>query len=229
MVHKRLVTTAMKKALILPVYNEAEHLEALILTAKPYVDWVITVDDASKDNSYEVARKAGAVALRHVINLRKADALKTGAEAALKLGADILIFMDSDGQHRIEDLPRFIHPIEHEGIEVVMSARRGGDRMPFIRRWGNRTLEVAAQTLFGIKTKDIQSGYRAIKATAYPYLKWNSKGYHADAEMTVRAGKHHLKYKQIFIDTIYHDDFKGMSVMDGLDLLFQIIRWRFTL
>lgn len=219
----------MKKILILPVYNESRYLASLIQQAKAFVDEVVVVDDGSKDNSAELARQAGAITLRHIINLGKAAALKTGAEAALRLHADIVIFMDSDGQHLPKDLPRFIEPIEKEGMDIVIGCREGGNKMPFVRHLGNRMLEMATIILFRIDIKDIQSGYRAFRASVYDRLSWKAQNYHADAEMTIRAGKYHLKYKQISIDTIYHDDFKGMTVIDGLKLLFQIFIWRFTL
>lgn len=219
----------MKTVLVLPVYNESRYLAKVIIEAKKYVDLVITVDDGSRDPSHEIAEKAGAIALRHRINLGKAAALKTGAKAALKLGADIIVFMDSDGQHLPSDLPRFIEPIKQDGFQIVIGCRKGGHKMPFVRRMGNLSLEMAARILFGITIKDIQSGYRAFRADVYDKLEWKSQRYHADAEMTVRTGKYHLKYKQIFIDTIYHDDFKGMTVIDGIKLLFQIFLWRFSL
>lgn len=219
----------MKTALVLPVYNESKHIATVVKAAKPFVDVVITVDDGSSDESHRMACEAGAIGLRHAINLGKSGALKTGVEAALSLGAEIIIFMDSDGQHLPKDLPRFIEPIEKENIDVVIGVRQGGHTMPFLRRVGNRMLELAAHILFGITIKDIQSGYRAFKAVHYPLLRWNAEGYFADAEMTLRTGKHNLKYKQIFIDTIYFDDFKGMTVGQGLHLLFQIFLWRIKL
>lgn len=219
----------MKTALILPVYNEARYLPEIIHEAKQVVDWVICVDDGSKDPSHDIAHKAGAIALRHAINLGKAGALKTGAEAALQLGAECIVFMDSDGQHRAKDIPRFLKPLESGDVDMVIGCRKGGDKMPFFRKLGNWSLEIAARVLFGLNIKDIQSGFRAFRAEAYEHLCWKSKRYHADAEMTIRIGKYHLKYEQIFIDTIYHDDFKGMSVVDGLKLLFHIVAWRFSL
>ena len=101
--------------------------------------------------------------------------------------------------------------------------------MPFVRRMGNHSLELAARIFFGLTIKDIQSRYLAFRADVYGKLCWTSKRYHADAEMTVRTRNYHLKYKQILIDTIYLDDFKGMTVVDGLKLLFQIFLWRFSL
>ncbi len=216
----------MKTILVLPVYNEGKYIDQLILEAKKYVDEVITVDDGSKDKSFEKTKQAGAIALKHKINLGKAAALKTGAEAALLREADIIIFMDSDGQHLASDLPRFIEPIKKDKIDIVIGGRVGGDKMPFLRKYGNKTLGIMTRILFKIDVRDIQSGYRAFKAQHYNYLCWNSKNYHADAEMTVRAGKYGLKYKEIDIATIYKDRYKGMDMIDGIKLLFNILKWR---
>jgi len=219
----------MKTALILPAYNEGAHIEAVVSGAKKYVDVVYVVDDGSKDDTIEKAKRAGAITIKHPLNLGKAGALKTGIAAALKQNAEIIIFMDSDGQHLAEDLPRFIETIESGEADIVIGGRQGGDKMPFVRNVGNRMLEAATRILFGINVRDIQSGYRAFHAKQYPKLKWRSKNYHADAEMTVRAGKYGLKYKEIPIKTIYLDDVKGMDAIDGLKLLFNIILWRFSL
>ncbi|HCW32584.1 MAG: glycosyltransferase involved in cell wall biogenesis [Candidatus Peregrinibacteria bacterium GW2011_GWE2_39_6] len=219
----------MKTILVLPAYNEENYIGKLINEAKAYVDEIIVVDDHSSDKTAEKAAQAGAIVLKHLINLKKAAALKTGTEAALERKAEIIIFMDSDGQHLPKDLPRFIQPLIEEGYDIVIGARKGGQTMPLFRRWGNQLLEWAARFLFKIKIKDIQSGYRSFRADCYKYLHWQSNGYHADAEMTIRTGKFHLKFKQIFIETIYHDDFKGMTVVDGLYLLAQIFLWRIKL
>jgi glycosyltransferase involved in cell wall biosynthesis len=219
----------MKTILVLPAYNEARYISTLVQDAQKYVDEVIVVNDNSSDDTAALAKKAGATVLTHRVNLRKAAALKTGAYAAIRMKADIIVFMDSDGQHLAKDLPRFIDPIKQEHYQVVIGGRKGGDKMPLFRKMGNLSLEWASRILFGIKIRDIQSGFRAFRADVFDQLEWKSKGYHADAEMTVRTGKYRLKYKQIDITTIYHDDFKGMTVVDGLDLLLQIFLWRITL
>lgn len=219
----------MKTTLVLPAHNEEEHIDEVVRKAKPYVSEVIVIDDGSGDRTTELAKKAGAVALRHPINLGKACALKTGCEAAVKRHADLIILMDSDGQHRPEDLPKFIQMLESKEADLVIGVREGGDKMPILRKCGNRSLEIMTRVLFGSSAKDIQSGFRAFRAEHYPLLKWNSKGYHADAEITVRALKRGLRCKEISIKTIYNDPHKGMTVLDGLGLLLQILIWKFTL
>ena len=219
----------MKTALILPAYNESAHISDIVHRALGFVDQLIVIDDCSQDATFDEAKKAGAIALRHRVNLGKASALKTGCEAAILLGADVIALMDSDGQHNPEDLPRFFQKLEHEGLDIVVGSRHGGDKMPIVRKFGNQLLEYASKLLFHVEIRDIQSGFRVFRADVYPQLKWVSNNYHADAEMTVRIGLYKLKYKELFIDTIYHDDYKGMTPIDGLKLLFNMFKWRILL
>lgn len=219
----------MKTTLVLPAHNEEKHISEIVSRAKVYVDTVIVVDDGSRDDTFQKAQNAGAIMLRHRTNLGKAGALKTGCEAAVRLGTDVIALMDSDGQHKPEDLPRFFDTLEKEHLDVIVGSRKGGDKMPTVRRYGNLLLEWASRSLFHVDVQDIQSGFRVFRADVYPKLRWTSKNYHADAEMTVRIGRHKLKYKELYIDTIYLDSYKGMTAIDGLKLLFNIILWRFTI
>ncbi len=219
----------MKTTLVLPAHNEEKHIYEIVSRARKYVDTVIVVDDGSRDDTFQKAQGAGAITLRHRTNLGKAGALKTGCEAAVRLGADIIALMDSDGQHKPEDLPRFFDALQKEHLDVIVGSRKGGDKMPTVRRYGNLLLEWASRSLFHVDVQDIQSGFRVFRADVYPQLQWTSRNYHADAEMTVRIGRYKLKYKELYIDTIYLDSYKGMTAIDGLKLLFNIILWRFTI
>ena len=219
----------MKTTLIFPAYNEEKHIADMVHRALGFVDQLIVVDDCSQDGTFNEAKIAGAITLRHRINLGKASAMKTGCEAAILLGSDVIGLMDSDGQHKPEDLPRFFQALEEESLDIVVGSRYGGDKMPFIRKFGNKILEYSSRFLFHVEIKDIQSGFRVVRADVYPQLKWVSKNYHADAEMTIRIGIHKLKYKELLIDTIYLDDYKGMTPIDGIKLLFNILIWRIML
>ncbi len=219
----------MKTTLVLPAYNEDEHISDLIYRAFKYVDQIIVVDDCSGDQTFEKARDAGAITLRHHVNLGKSSALKTGCDAAMILGTDLIALMDSDGQHNPDDLPRFFQAIEKEDLDIVVGSRLGGDKMPFIRKYGNLLLEYTSKVLFHIDIKDIQSGFRVFRSDIYAKIKWLSNNYHADAEMTIQIAINKLKYKEIYIETIYLDDYKGMTPVDGLLLLFNLIKWRIIL
>jgi glycosyltransferase involved in cell wall biosynthesis len=221
-----------KRALILPAYNEEKHIRGVVLRAKPMVDMVFVIDNCSSDRTYEEAKAAGAIVIKHCINLGKSGSMKTGTEAAIQMGADVIAFMDSDGQHKPEDLPRFFETLEKENLDIVIGCRKRDKNMPLIRSVGNALLMFTTKTLFRINVQDIQSGFRVFRSEIYEKIKWSSTGsshYFADAEITVRVGNQKLKYKEIPIETIYLEKDKGMHALQGLDLLTKIITWRFTI
>jgi UDP-N-acetylglucosamine---dolichyl-phosphate N-acetylglucosaminyltransferase len=205
---------------IIPAKDEQKHIEEVIKSTKKYVKNIIVIDDGSKDNTSILAEKAGATVLKHSINLGKGAALKTGCEYALMEKADIIIFMDSDGQHDPHDIPIFLNELKK--VDIVFGSRKLNKKMPFILRFGNWFINKVSHILFGIYVSDTQSGFRAFKTDIYEKIKWKSKGYSVESEIIANAGKHHLKYKEIIIDTIYNDKYKGTSVLDGINIVIKM-------
>lgn len=218
-----------KTAIILPAYNEESRIGSVVEEVKKYVDEVVVVDDGSADGTSEIARHHGAVVIRHRINIGKGAALKTGVEGAIARGADIIVLMDADGQHPPNKIPFLINDIATDNYDVVFTYRPLDKSMPLYRRLGNMALNSLARKLFHVCLNDIWCGFRAFKAEVYGKIKWIQSSYSADVEMALRTAKNNLKYREISIPTIYHDAYKGVSIIDGIKLLFTIIMWRITL
>lgn len=218
-----------KTIAIIPIHNEEKTIGLLVQEVKKYVSDVIVVDDSSEDKGGKIAEKYGALVFRHDINLGKAGALKTGCEAAVLLKADTIVLMDGDGQHLPKDIPTLINKINYDHYDLVIGARQESREAPFIRKYGNELLKFLVNKFFHVKVSDIQSGFRAFPAKNYlRYFCWTSHNYNADAEITVRAGKNNLRCTEIPIQTIYHDKYKGMTIIDGLYLLINLLIWKIT-
>ena len=219
----------MIKTLILPAFNEEKYIQKIISESKQYVDNIIVVDNNSSDNTVGLAKSENVIVLQHIVNLGKSGSLKTGCEAALKLGSEIIILMDSDGQHPAYELPRLIREVEKNGCDLVVGSRVPDDNMPLIRKMGFHLLRYSCQILYNLKIDDIQSGFRAFRSRVYKSIDWSSSGsshYFADAEITVRAAINKLNCRQIFIKAIYNDQYKGMDPVQGLRLLINLFIWR---
>jgi glycosyltransferase involved in cell wall biosynthesis len=218
----------MKTVAVIPAFNEGPRIKSVLLKTGKYVDNVVVVDDGSTDNTFEVSNgiAGNIITLRHKINLGKGAAMKTGCEAALKIGADIIIFMDADGQHKPEDIPRFIESIENEKNDIVFGSRKIGKDMPLVMMLGNKFLSIVTSFLFKIYIADTQSGFRAVRADVYPKIKWNSTRYSVETEMVVKVGKKKLKFKEIEIETIYSDNYKGTTFIDGIRIFLNLLIWR---
>lgn len=216
-----------KMIIIIPAYNEGERIQGIIRKSLLHSKDVVVVDDGSSDNTSEIAFQEGACVLRHLVNLGKGAALKTGCDYALEKGAGVLVVLDADGQHDPDDIPRFIEKIE-EGNKVVFGYRKGLDRMPSVLRLGNWFINLATWALYQIRLKDTQSGYRAFTAGAYRKIRWNAADYSMESEMIANLGKNKMRYAEIPIPTIYLDSYKGTTVLDGIKIVMNMVIWRFS-
>ena len=213
---------------VIPAYNEGDRVVALLreLARVVPLDRVVVVDDGSRP-AVDASRLGGARVLRHAINLGKGMALRTGCEHALSRGAAAIVLMDGDGQHEPRDIPRLLEALDD--VDIVFGARDLGWKVPWVRLVGNRVLNHWTNVLFGLQLRDIWCGFRAFRADAFPRLAWNASDYAADVEMAVRAGRARLRRREVAIGAIYHDAYKGVTVLDGLRLLVQLAAWRLTL
>jgi len=218
----------MKTVAIIPAFNERSRIKDVLQRAMKYVDVVIVVDDGSTDTTYDVINSINGniIVLHHKLNLGKGAAMKTGCEASLKIGADIIILMDADGQHKPEDIPRFIESIKNEKNDIVFGSRKIGKDMPLVMMLGNKFLSIATSFLFKIYIADTQSGFRAMRADIYNKIKWNSTRYSVETEMVVKVGKNRLKFEEIEIETIYQDNYKGTTFIDGIRIFLNMLIWR---
>ncbi|NOX57272.1 MAG: glycosyltransferase family 2 protein [Planctomycetes bacterium] len=108
---------------IIPAYNEGEAVGAVIEEVRAIYPNVVVVDDGSKDHSADVSAKAGALVLRHAINRGQGAALQTGIDFAIEQGAKYIVTFDSDGQHRVEDIPALIDPILNGRWDISLGSR----------------------------------------------------------------------------------------------------------
>lgn len=218
----------MKVCAVLPAFNESETVGKVVEEAKKYVDSVIVVDDGSSDETSKIARKAGAIVLRHIVNIGVGLATTTGNDYALGKGCDIIVNLDSDGQHSASSIPGGIKLLEEKDLDIVLGSRflKDIERMPRILRFGNSFLNYIVQLLFKVRVTDTQTGFRIMKKETWARLKIKSVGYSICSEICAGIGKKRLKYGEVPVDTIYLDRFKGTTIFDGVRIFFNMIRWR---
>jgi len=192
----------------IPCYNEEEHL-AETLAALPKsvpgfdVVEVLVVDDGSTDATAEVARTGGATyLLRFPVNLGLASAFSAGLDAALKLGADVIVNTDADNQYRGADVSRLVQPILRGEAEMVI-----GDRAPhriahfsLVKRLLQRAGSWMVRQLSGTSVPDATSGFRAFSRRAALRLNvFTSFTY--TLETIIQAGKKRIPVAHVPIET----------------------------
>ncbi len=209
---------------VVPAFNESGNIGAIIKKIKKYVQNVVVVDDGSSDSTCGAASGAGAAVLRHMINLGKGAALKTGCDYAVSSGAEFIVVLDADAQHDPDEIPLFIEKLKE--YDIVFGYRKLSGDMPFIKRFGNWFISEAIRILYNIRLFDSQSGYRAFSTETYQKIRWSVSDYSMESEMIARAGRYRLKYAQIPIKTIYSNASRGTTIIDGVKIVLNMIWWR---
>jgi len=149
-----------KVSIIIPAFNEEKIIGDIVRRVKSINSnfEVIVVSDGSKDRTADVAREAGAKVIRHPYNVGNGASIKDGVHVCT---GDIIVFIDGDGQHPPEDIPRLLEPIGD--YDMVVGARTRYSETSVIRNIGNKMLIFIAQWMVGRKIDDLTSGFRAVK------------------------------------------------------------------
>ena len=180
----------MKISIVLPAKNEARAILNTILSIKQLLPAaeIIVVNDGSTDNTKEISESAGAKVVTHPYSKGNGAAIKTGARSAT---GDIIVFMDADGQHDPQDIPRLIAKIE-QGYDLVVGARQKGSQASVGRGVANALYNNLATYMTEQKVEDLTSGFRAVRADKFReflYLLPNGFSYPTTSTMAFfRAG-----------------------------------------
>ncbi|MTD10598.1 glycosyltransferase [Acinetobacter sp. YIM 103518] len=180
----------MKVSVVLPAKNESGAIGTTIskILNLKLVDEVLVINDGSTDNTAELAQKAGARVISHPYSKGNGSAIKTGARNA---SGDIIIFMDADGQHDPQDIPKLLEKI-HAGYDLVVGARQKGSQASVGRGIANKFYNNLASYMTEHKVEDLTSGFRAVKADKFReflYLLPNGFSYPTTSTMAFfRAG-----------------------------------------
>ena len=220
-----------KIAIVISAHNEEKHVADVLKDFKKTKLPIYVVDDGSNDKTFQVSSKfkiqnSKFKVLRHRVNLGKGAAMKTGATAAFFEGADAVVFIDSDGQHKSKDLPNFMKALKREKFDVIFGTRNLSHGAPLVRYLGNKFASVLVSFLFGIYVSDLLCGYRAVTRDAWEKMDLKSPGYGIETEMVIKAKKHGLKHCEVPVETVYYDEVKGVTILDAFNILFDVLRWR---
>lgn len=177
-------------SIVIPAKNEAlglnEFLPRLVEIAKG--SEIILVNDGSTDNTADIAAQYGLKVVSHPYSKGNGAAIKTGARAAT---GEVVVFMDGDGQHNPEDIPRLLEQM-NSGYDMVVGARNNASQASFSRFAGNKLYNRLATFMVDRKVEDLTSGFRAVdrkKFIEFLYLLPNGFSYPTTITMSFfRAG-----------------------------------------
>lgn len=220
--------------IVIPAFNEANALADVIKDIRQEnFKEIIVVDDGSLDNTYEIAKKEGCIAIQHNINRGKGAATQTGLDAARLLGADIVVTMDGDGQHFPEDARALVDALRKSKSDVVIGSRLlMKDGLPLSRRVMNIIGNIVTYLFYGVYVSDSQSGFRAYNRKSLKSINSNMDRYEFESDSLSQLKSANCKISEIPIRVKYTEHSKnkynGLAVpsqnlLNGFKMLYRML------
>lgn len=214
-----------KISIIIPTYHEEENIGKVVkkidnvMSAINEDYEIFVINDGSTDNTEQAAKDAGATVISHPYNIGNGAAVKTGIRNA---DGDILIFLDGDGQHNPDDIPRLLEHINR--YDMVVGARSSGSEVKIHRKLANMIYNSLATYVTSFNIQDLTSGFRAIRAPLakkFVSLLPNTFSYPSTITLATLMSGHSLKY--VSIKTFYRSGKSKIKLIKDGTRFFLII------
>jgi glycosyltransferase involved in cell wall biosynthesis len=225
---------------IIPTYNNERTLENVIRGVLELTDNIIVVNDGSSDQTRNILGNFNHLKIIHLDKNRgKGYALRQGFAAALLMGYEYAITIDSDGQHSPEDLPKFIDKLEEEPGTLIIGARNlKQESVPGGTSFGNRFSNFWTWLETGYKLPDTQSGYRLYPIKRLESLKFYTRRFEFEIEVLVRSVWKGIPIKTVPVSVIYpgkaarvshfrpFTDFARISLLNSVLVILALLIYR---
>jgi glycosyltransferase involved in cell wall biosynthesis len=214
----------------IPAFNEAKSITEIISKSKKYASGVIVYDDGSSDDTSEVAKSAGAIVIRNPENKGYGVAIRSLFQAAKEQDADIMVTLDSDGQHDPDQIAEVIEPLK-QGFDIVIGSRflkrDGKQKVPRYRSFGIKTITKLTQAASYHGLTDSQSGFRAYNKNALSKINLFEDGMAVSVEILLRAKEKNLSTVEVPITISYdsRDTSTHNPISHGIGVLYSVFQF----
>jgi glycosyltransferase involved in cell wall biosynthesis len=203
-------------AVVVPAYNEEHQISKVVDTMPDYVDWIIIVNDCSKDKTAEVVENlkqenSKIVLLNHENNQGVGGAIASGYIYAANNNIDIAVVMAGDAQMNPNDLPNLLDPVVNNQADYAKGNRlftgEAYKKIPKIRYFGNSGLSFLTKIASGYwHVADSQTGYTAINKKALQTIDWTKmyKRYGQPNDLLVRLNVYNFRVKDVPVEPVYN-------------------------
>jgi len=215
----------------IPCFNTERFISDIVKRSQKHVDLVIAIDDGSRDGTKEAAGAAGALVVSHGSNRGYGAAIRSCFDVAKANDTDVLVILDSDGQHNPDEIPRLIAPILRNEADLVIGSRfiTNEHNMPTYRRFGINVITSLWNLGSRAKVSDSQSGYRAYNKMLLENLSVCETGMNVSIEILQNVRKMGASIKEVPISCRYVSSrFSLKAVKHGLRVALSIFRIRLS-
>ena len=211
--------------IVVPAFNEAGMIGEVIADLRSVFSNVVCVDDGSRDDTGEVALRAGAHLVRHPVNLGQGAAIQTGVEYARRQpGAQVFATFDADGQHRVKDLVTMIDRLGTGDVDVVIGTRfgQGVSRPPLLKRVVLQTATRLSPRGRKLGLTDTNNGLRVFNKTVADGLDITMNGMSHATEFIMLIAETRWRVAEEPVEVLYTESSqsKGQPLLNGVNIIF---------
>ena len=199
----------MKITVGIPAYNEEKNIAKIISRIKDVTQSIIVCDDHSTDDTNKIAKSMGVDVITHSRNMGYGSAIKSIFAKAKEIDSDILVTMDADGQHRIEDLKKILEPVLSGTVDICIGSRfleKNVENVPSYRKVGIKVLTKLTNVSLKESITDSQSGFRAYAKKAISEIIPTESGMAISNEILLKASNLNLRIGEVPIVVLYDGD-----------------------
>jgi polyprenyl-phospho-N-acetylgalactosaminyl synthase len=214
--------------LVVPLFNEARVIGDVVRSAREVFPHVVCVDDGSTDDSAAQAAAAGAVVVRHPVNLGQGAALQTGFEYTLSVPTmRWAVTFDADGQHQVQDVIAMLDKARAEGLDVVFGSRFLDRRTEasVLKKFVLRLAVAYTNLTTRTRLTDAHNGLRAISRPVVERIDITQNRMAHASELVAQIGAMGVRYGESPVHILYTDysRSKGQSVWNAVNILVELI------
>lgn len=219
-------------AAVVPAFNEAATIRDVVARTLQHVPVVVVVDDGSTDGTGAALAGLPVTVVRNGRRRGKAFSLASGAEHAMTRGAEAIVTLDGDGQHRPEDIPRLVRAFERSRNAVIIGSRlHDRERIPRDRYLANRVANFWIGWATGQPIADSQSGFRVYPAALLrefiPQARRDS-GFVFESEILIDSGRRGVPLVHVPISALYPQRARRSHFRPLLDIvrITRMVAWK---
>jgi glycosyltransferase involved in cell wall biosynthesis len=218
----------MKITVGLPAYNEEKNIAKIIVQLKKVADQIIVCDDGSTDSTSIIAESLGAIIIKHPKNLGYGSAIRSIFLKSREINSEVLVTIDSDGQHKIEDIEKVVKPVIDGRADVSIGSRflDKHDNAPKYRKLGINIITKVTNSSLSEKITDAQSGFRAYNNKVLQALTPSDSGMGISTEILIKSSNLGFKIAEVPTEIQYEGDTSSQNpISHGTGVLLSTLKY----
>jgi glycosyltransferase involved in cell wall biosynthesis len=212
----------------IPAYNEEKNIASIIVKLKKISSRIIVCNDGSTDSTGLIAKELGAMVINHQKNQGYGAAIKSIFLKAKEIGSEVLVTLDADGQHDVNEIDKLLKPITDDKSDVVIGSRFLGEteNVPSYRKLGINVITKLTNASIKKNLTDSQSGFRAYNKKVIEQVQLSESGMGVSTEILIKASSKEFRIAEVPITISYGENTSTHNpVTHGTSVIFSTIKY----